>query len=138
MKVVEVQVNFDELWTLNIEPKEVVTYAAVEKEQIPPSPVLWFHLLEEREQRRKLGYEFATLSELVLYFYSRNDERGIRLYNTLFKIFLKKYDLMRNVHIKRINPNDAEYIREIGLQIYQLEKEFLPQQELEIKQLVGA
>jgi hypothetical protein len=138
MEIAEINIDFSDFMVTDIEPKEVTTYAVIEKENIPPAPVLWLHLLEEREQRRKLGYEFATLSELVLYFYSRNDERGIRLYDILFKIFLKKYDLMRNVHIKRINPNDAEYIRKIGLQIYQLEKEFLLRQELEIKQLVGA
>jgi len=138
MEVIEVQIDFNDLMTTDIEPKEVTTYAVIEKENIPPAPVLWLHLLEEREQRRKLGYKFATLSELVLYFYSRNDERGIRLYDILFKIFLKKYDLMRNVHIRRISPNDAEYIRKIGTEIYQIEKEFMPQQELEIKQLVGA
>ena len=138
MEVIEVQIDFDDLIVTDIEPRNLITYAVVEKENIPPAPVLWLHLLEEREQRRKLGYEFATLSELVLYFYSRNDERGIRLYDTLFRIFLKKYDLMRNVHIRRISPNDAEYIRNIGAEIYQIEKEFLPQQELEIKQLVGA
>lgn len=89
-------------------------------ELVPEAPILYFYMIEERNQRKVHNFQFATLSELVLYFRTLNTERGQKLYRYFFEIFLEKYDLIRDKQKEkqRLTEEEKEFVRRCGKQIY--------------------
>jgi len=100
---------------------EIKTYAVIQKENVPEAPILWYYMLKERKKSNHTKHKFATLSELILFFYSMQDQTGMRLYKHFFDLFLKKYDLAQVEKIKPLQKNEADFVKLVGQNIYALE-----------------
>jgi len=100
-----------------IHEKVVVQNSAL----IPPAPIVFVKLVEERNNRKILHYKFATLTELVIYFSTDKTERGIKLYRYFLTAFLKRYGLVKNIVFPiTLSYNDKIYAKQIGKKIYSL------------------
>ncbi len=87
---------------------------------IPPAPILFVKLVEERNRRKVLHYKFATLAELVLYFSTVKTGKGRKLYRYFLTAFLRRYGLVKGgiEFPVTLSYNDKVFARHIGKQIY--------------------
>lgn len=123
MNIVAVKISLD-MPTIEEEYKKAIkTCAVVQNPNLPEAPMLWYQILRERKERKRLKYRFATMSELVLFFFTIKDtDMGKELYTYFLDLFLKKYNLTRQKNsLKSLSKQETEFIRIVGQNIYALE-----------------
>jgi len=125
MEIIHFEIkNLKELFFIEDEYRKdkIKTYAVIQKEKVPEAPILWYYILKERKKRCKTKHKFATLSELILFFYSMQDPIGMRLYKYFFNLFLKKYQLVQEAEKTRpLRKKEADFVKLVGQNIYALE-----------------